>query len=37
MAEGNKQNLQSSAIIGKLFGVTERRVQQLAKEGVVLY
>ena len=35
MAEGNKQNLQSSAIIGKLFGVTERRVQQLAKEGVI--
>lgn len=35
MAEGSKQNLQSSAIIGKLFGVTERRVQQLAKEGVI--
>lgn len=34
MAE-NKKNLQSSAIIGKLFGVTERRVQQLAKEGVI--
>lgn len=34
MAEG-KQNLQGSAIIAKLFGVTERRVQQLAKEGVI--
>lgn len=35
MAETKKQNLQSSAIIAKLFGVTERRVQQLAKEGVI--
>lgn len=34
MAE-TKKNLQSSAIIAKLFGVTERRVQQLAKEGVI--
>lgn len=34
MAEG-KQNLQGSAIIAKLFGVTDRRVQQLAKEGVI--
>lgn len=34
MAE-SKQNLQGSAIIAKLFGVTERRVQQLAKEGVI--
>ena len=30
-----RQNLQGSAIIAKLFGVTERRVQQLAKEGVI--
>lgn len=35
MADGNKQNLQSSAIIGKLFGVTDRRVQQLAKDGII--
>lgn len=35
MAEGRKQNLQGSDIIAKLFGVTERRVQQLAKEGVI--
>lgn len=35
MAEGSKQNLQSSAIIGKLFGLGDRRVQQLAKEGVI--
>ena len=35
MAEATKKNLQSSAIIAKLFGVTERRVQQLAKEGVI--
>lgn len=35
MAEGSKQNLQSSVIIGKLFGVSDRRVQQLAKEGVI--
>lgn len=30
-----KKNLQGSAIIARLFGVTERRVQQLAKEGVI--
>ena len=35
MAENKKQNLQSSAIIAKLFGVTERRVQQLAKDGII--
>lgn len=35
MAENKKQNLQGSAIIGKLFGVTERRVQQLAQEGII--
>ncbi len=35
MADAAKKNLQSSAIIGKLFGVGERRVQQLAKEGVI--
>lgn len=35
MAEGSKQNLQSSAIIGKLFGLGDRRVQQLAKDGVI--
>ena len=34
MAEG-KQNLQNAAIIAKLFGVTERRIQQLAKEGII--
>ena len=34
MAEA-KKNLQSSAIIAKLFGVTDRRVQQLAKEGII--
>lgn len=34
MAEG-KQNLQGSAIIAKLFGVTDRRVQQLTKDGVI--
>lgn len=35
MAETQKRNLQGSAIIAKLFGVTERRVQQLAKEGII--
>lgn len=30
-----KKNLQGAAVIAKLFGVTERRVQQLAKEGVI--
>ena len=34
MAE-TKKNLQGSDIIAKLFSVTERRVQQLAKEGVI--
>lgn len=34
MAE-TRRNLQGSAIIAKLFGVTDRRVQQLAKEGVI--
>ena len=35
MAETPKKNLQGSNIIAKLFGVTDRRVQQLAKEGVI--
>lgn len=35
MAESKKQTLQSSAVIGKLFDLTERRVQQLAKEGIL--
>jgi phage terminase Nu1 subunit (DNA packaging protein) len=30
-----KKNLQGSAIIAKLFGVTERRVQQLAQDGII--
>ena len=30
-----KRNLQGSDIIAKLFGVTDRRVQQLAKEGII--
>lgn len=34
MAETEK-SLLNSATIGKLFGVTERRVQQLAKEGII--
>ena len=34
MAEG-KQNLQNAAIIAKLFGVTDRRIQQLAKDGII--
>ena len=34
MAEA-KKNLQSAAIIAKIFGVTDRRVQQLAKEGII--
>ena len=34
MADTNKK-LQSAAIIAKLFGVTDRRVQQLAKEGII--
>ena len=34
MAE-QKKNLQGSDIIARLFGVTERRVQQLAKEGII--
>lgn len=35
MSASEKQNLQSSAVIGKLFDLTERRVQQLAKEGIL--
>ena len=34
MAE-TKTNLVGSSIIAKLFGVTDRRVQQLAKEGTI--
>lgn len=34
MAE-TKKNLQGATIIAKLFGVTDRRVQQLAKEGII--
>ena len=34
MAE-KRQNLQGTAIIAKLFGVTERRVQQLAQDGII--
>ena len=30
-----KQNLQETAVIAKLFNLTERRVQQLAKEGIL--
>lgn len=30
-----KKNLQGAAVIAKLFGVTDRRVQQLAKEGII--
>lgn len=32
---GARTNLQGSAIIAKLFSVTERRVQQLAQEGII--
>lgn len=35
MAEAPKQNLQTTAIIAKLFDLDERRVQQLAKSGVL--
>lgn len=35
MAENPKQNLQSTDIIAKLFDLDVRRVQQLAKEGVL--
>ena len=35
MAENPKQNLQSTDIIAKLFGLDVRRVQQLAKEGIL--
>lgn len=35
MAEAPKQNLQGTDIIAKLFDLEERRVQQLAKEGVL--
>lgn len=31
----SKKNLQSAAIIAKLFDLGERRVQQLAKEGII--
>lgn len=34
MAE-TKQNLQETPVIAKLFGITERRVQQLAKDGIL--
>ena len=34
MAEA-KKNLQGSDVLAKLFGVTKRRVQQLAKEGIL--
>ena len=34
MAEA-KQNLQSTDVIAKLFGLTTRRIQQLTKEGVI--
>lgn len=36
MAENPKQNLQSTDIIAKLFDLDVRRVQQLAKEGILL-
>lgn len=35
MAENPKQNLQSTDIIAKLFDLDVRRVQQLAKEGIL--
>lgn len=35
MAENPKQNLQSTDIIAKLFDLNVRRVQQLAKEGIL--
>ena len=35
MAENPKQNLQSTDIIAKLFDLDVRRVQQLAKEGII--
>ena len=35
MADAPKQNLQTTAIIAKLFDLDERRVQQLAKSGVL--
>ena len=35
MAENPKQNLQSTEIMAKLFELAKRRVQQLAKEGVL--
>jgi len=34
MAE-TKQNLQETPVIAKLFGIGERRVQQLAKDGIL--
>ena len=30
-----KENLQSTAVVASLFNLSERRVQQLAKEGVI--
>ena len=35
MADAPKQNLQTTATIAKLFELDERRVQQLAKAGVL--
>lgn len=35
MAENPKQNLQSTEIMAKLFELDPRRVQQLAKEGIL--
>lgn len=35
MAENTKQNIQSTDIIAKLFDLDVRRVQQLAKEGIL--
>ena len=35
MAENSKQNLQSTEIMAKLFEMDPRRVQQLAKEGIL--
>lgn len=35
MAENPKQNLQSTEIMAKLFELNPRRVQQLAKEGIL--
>jgi len=35
MADTPKQNLQTTAAVAELFGLDERRVQQLAKSGVI--